>query len=156
MNNKNNQVKYYSWFCVSVSVLLVLTATAKFIALMEGKPFLAIPDGVFTTIPTGDLLMLAAVLEVLVAAVVFFKRKDPFASVVCFWLVSVFVAYRLLAKALYAHRPCRCLGGVLDWTKLPTSVLDALPIIILVYIGTGSLLYLLLNALKNRQFVLKY
>lgn len=138
-------------FAKSVSFLLVLTAVAKLIAILEHKQFLMLPDAVFSTLTTRDSLAIAAVLELVVAVFVFLKAKHLSAMVACSWLVSVFVCYRMLAKAFFYSKPCNCLGGVLDWTGISRRVLDVLPIIILCYIGVGSFCFLFASAAFSSQ-----
>jgi hypothetical protein len=130
------------YFSISVSLLLVFTATAKLVALFQHKKFLLLPDPVFSSIMTRDTMILAVILEIMVAVFMFYKRKSLSAMVACSWVVSIFVCYRMLERAFFAKKPCHCLGGVLDWTGLPQKVIDAIPIATLCYMGIGSLFFL--------------
>jgi len=137
------------FFVTSVSWLLLFTALAKITAIIQQKAFLPLPDPVIPAITTRQSMLAAIILELGVAAFMFVRRKRLSAMVGCSWLVSIFVCYRMLAYAFFAKKPCPCLGGVLDWTRLPQAFLDTIPIIILCYMGIGSLLFLLLSNLKN-------
>jgi hypothetical protein len=138
-------------FAVSVASLLLLTAIAKLISLAQKRPFLRIPDGVFPFLITRDVLAIAVLLEITVAAIMFFKRNDSIAVVACSWLVVMLVFYRLLAKALFVRQPCHCLGGLFDWIRLPRYVLDAIPVVLLYYMGVGSIIFLFSTKHVNRQ-----
>lgn len=134
-------------FAISVSTFLVFSAIAKLVAIAQGKRFLAVPDPVFSDLfpgfTTGASLAIAAILEISVAGFVIRKRKQLCAMVPSSWLVAILVCYRMLAKALYAPNPCHCLGGILDWARIPQPILDAIPVIFLWYMGIGSLWFLL-------------
>lgn len=124
-------------------MLLVLTAMAKLVAIFQRKKFLLLPDPVFSSFTTRDSMIIAVIMEFIVAVFMFYKRKGLSPMVACSWLVSIFICYHMLARAFFAKKPCHCLGGVLDWTGLPQKVLDAIPIAMLCYMGIGSLVFLI-------------
>jgi hypothetical protein len=142
-NKLVNGADIREYFSVSVSLLLVFTALAKLVAILQHKKFLLLPDPVFSPIIILDSMIIAAIFELIVAAFVFYKRKSLSAMVACSWLTGVFFSYRMLERAFFAKRPCPCLGGILDWTGLSRDVMDWIPVIMLCYIGVGSLLFLI-------------
>ena len=139
------------WFCISVSILLALTALAKIISIAQHKRFLDVPDGVFKPAPIRDTLALAATVEILTAVFMFVRRKRLSAMVACSWLVGVFVVYRMLVKILYVQGRCPCLGRVLDWTGFSPKVLDTIPVALLWYFGVGSLTFLFLSSYASKD-----
>ena len=136
------------FFSLSVSLLLFFTATAKFCAVIQHRPFLFVPDPVFSFTTEMRITWVSMLLEYCATVFIFFNRRYLSAMVACSWLASLFVCYRMLAYAFFAKKPCPCLGRVLDWTGLSQAALDAIPIIILCYMGIGSLLFLLLSNLE--------
>ena len=147
---KKHLVTLRSAFAVSVSLLLLLTAIAKTIAIVQHKPFLQRPDGVFPHLTKGDSLMLAIVGEVLVAVFMIIRSRHVFSMVVCSWLVACFVSYRLTYFLLAIPGPCGCLGGVLDWTSIPRPWLNIVPLLLLCYMGIGSLFFLLAGGVPEK------
>ena len=146
--------KMRQWFCISVSILLCLSAAAKIISIAQHRRFLNVPDGVFTNLTTRDMFIMAIILETLTAVFIFIKQKHLSALVVCCWLVSTFVAYRMLRVIFYAYTPCHCLGDVLDWTGLSDKALDEVPKVLLWYFGVGSLAFLFLSSTFERRTLL--
>jgi len=140
---------YRTIFATSVSLLLLFTAIAKIVAIVQPRSYLALSDPVISSITTRQSMLVAIILEMSVAVFVFVRRKRLSAMVGCSWLVSIFVGYRMLAYALFTKKLCPCMGGVLDWTRLPQALLDIIPIIILCYIGIGSMIFLLLSNIEN-------
>lgn len=138
----NDLVKLRAWFLVSVGLLLFLTSAAKFVALTQHKPFLAGEDPLFTFLATRQTLAIAATLELAVAGWMFARRRQCVTLLVCSWLVYVFICYRSLSKVGFGARTCPCLGGVLDWTGISPSILNAIPVVMLWYMGVGSLMFL--------------
>jgi hypothetical protein len=137
-------------FAYTVATLLLLTAGAKAIALFEHKGFLNVPDGVFSSLTTRKTLLIAMITEVIVALFIFFRRKELSSMVACSWLATLFMAYHMLAYSFFAQRPCRCLGGVLDWTGLPPRILDEIPIVLICYMEVGSLMFLLCSMFQHK------
>lgn len=129
-------------FSLSVVSLLTLTAAGKIVSIAQVKPFTTVADGVFPFVSTGSVLALGALLEIATALHMACNTKRIVSMVSCFWLASAFLSYRLLAAAFFVGRPCKCLGGVLDWTGLPEKVLDAIPALMLGYMELGSLAFL--------------
>ncbi|HWY29505.1 MAG TPA: hypothetical protein VNX46_02045, partial [Candidatus Acidoferrum sp.] len=110
-------------FCVSVSILLCLTVLAKIIAFVKHEQFLVAANGVFPWLSTGEVLAFATALEIATSIYMFLRRKHLSAMVACGWLVGVLVSYRILKRILYVAEPCRCLGGLLDWTGISPQVI---------------------------------
>jgi len=137
----------HTWFCVVVALILTITATAKLITLLQSEPFLHYPDPVFTTVSpnllTKQALELAVAAELLSALYIILKRDHLSASLICFWLVTGFSGYRMLAKAFGYNRPCSCMGRVLDWTTLHPAVISQIMVSLLWFMGAGSFFFLL-------------
>lgn len=142
-------------FAVSVVAILIGTAAAKVLALARHRPFLADLDWVVPRLTVRDTMVAAVILEVGVAVFIWVCRNRLSAMVACFWLVLVFVCYRVAAVELFVPRPCPCLGDLLDWTGLPQWSKDRLPLALLCYMGLGSLFFLartsLCLAAKNKE-----
>lgn len=135
--------------------MLMLTASAKIISIIQSKPFLNYPDPVFThlspTLVTKQALEIAALAEICVGSIMFIKRKSLFAPLARFLLVSCFVCYRMLATVFAYTRPCSCLGRVLDWTGFNPIVLDDIPIAILWFMGIGSCFFLIAACILDKS-----
>ena len=138
-------------FILSVGFLLFVTAAAKLIGIIQNRPFLGHPDGVFPFLATREVLGISALLELTVATIMLMKKEEQIGLVACLWLVVVFVAYRVLAKLLFLQAPCHCLGGLLDWTYLPRRVIESIPIALLCYMGGGTVLYLVARNYSSKD-----
>ena len=140
MNNRVQKLR--SAFAVSVALLLILTAIAKLIAILQQKPFLTASDGLIPHFTYRDSFIVAIIIEIFVSVFVFVRRRHLFSMVISFWLVAGLLTYRLTKYFMGVLEPCNCLGGVLDWTKIPKGTLNLIPLLILCYIGIGSLIFL--------------
>jgi hypothetical protein len=134
------------YFSVSVACLLVFTAAAKIVAILQHKQFLFLPDPVFSFSTVNATMIIAVAIEIFAAGFLFYNARKLSAMVACSWLTSTFVCYRMLAHAFFAKKPCHCLGGVLDWTGFSENILNAIPIFVLFYIGIGSLSFLFIES----------
>jgi hypothetical protein len=138
-------LKMRTCFAVSVAAILLFTALAKIVAIAQHKPFLALNDPIITIFRIKDSIAMAAFLEVVVATFMLLKRQHLTAMVACSWLSVIFLCYRLLKRAVFYQEPCHCLGTIFDWTGIPQSISNAIPVILLWYMGVGSLFFLFVS-----------
>jgi hypothetical protein len=143
-------------FACSISVILLITAAAKLIGIFQRKPYLAMPDGVFPSFNTQQLLIVAITIEVIMAVFIYVKRDNILSALVCLWLTAIFGFYHLLAALLSVQEPCHCLGGIFDWTQIPQKTLNNLPLFLLAYMSFGGVVFLLVDILtrKNKKTVM--
>lgn len=142
-------------FALSVSLILLFAGFVKIVAIFRKLPILLEPDPVFTFLQIRHTLGIAAFLEVVVGGYVIFNRNRLSAMVASSWLVAIFACYRILREIFYAAEPCVCFVRVLEWTNLPKSITNSIPVVLLWYIGSVSFLFLASSSfgglLKKRQ-----
>jgi hypothetical protein len=143
-------------FACSISILLLVSAAAKLIGIFQNKPFLAMPDGVFPSFETQQLLIAAIIIEITMAAFIFVKRSKSSSALACLWLTAIFLLYHILASLLYVQQPCHCLGGIFDWTRIPQKILNELPVFLLAYMGFGGAVFFLNEVFTRERKVIGF
>jgi len=131
-------------FLISVAIILVVTASAKlWTVLGPWKTQILHAEEPMLGVSFGVLLLIAAVTEIMVAAVcIFGSRFDGLFSV--FWLASVLCVYRLGLSIVEWTRPCGCLGNLTDALHISPQLADNIMkgLLAFMFIGSVSLLIL--------------
>jgi hypothetical protein len=102
-------------FILSVACMLAATAIIKIISAMQESRYLEEVDPILTLFKNRHILILSAILEILVAARLFWVQAGVEAQLTVFWLSAVFAAYHAAFWLLDIQKPCSCLGGALNW-----------------------------------------
>jgi len=121
----------------TAAVVLLLTATGKFISTIGHGPILYIHDPI-TDFKFSNLFRIAGSIEIAVAlACVSVKRIWIQAGLVA-WLSTTFLMYRIGLMLVGYHKPCSCLGNLTDALHIPPQTADTAMKIILAYLLVGS------------------
>ena len=131
---QNNWIKF---FIRSVGVLLIITATAKFISTSGSAHILQNPDPILS-IPFRHVFLIVGALELIVAAVCFFGKSVELQAGLIALLATNFALYRLGLLLVGYHKPCSCLGNLTDTLHIPLQVADTAMKIVLGYLLLGS------------------
>ena len=124
-------------FCYSAAVVLLLTATAKFISSFGHGTILQTHDPL-TGFQFQNLFRIVGSIEVAVAMIcIFSKQMWPPAGLVA-WLATCFMIYRLGLAWVGYHRPCSCMGNLTDAIHIPPQTADTAMKIVLAYLLIGS------------------
>ena len=132
-------------------VLLLATGIVKLISQSVDKPFLAQRDPLLTMLTNRQVLMLAGVLECVVALVLLQSRERLNRLWIILWIGSLFSLYRLGLWLIRYTGPCPCLGRSFDWLTSRQSFVDAVLAGLLAYLLGGSAILLLLDFASNTR-----
>lgn len=124
--------------------LLAIAAGAKLHTATGEARILAQPDPVLM-LSHRTVLVAVGVLELAVAAYLFFGRNLRNKHLLVVWLGVSFLAYRLALAWIAPGKPCPCLGTLTERLPLRPDSVDLLLKLVIVYMLSGSLLFLLLD-----------
>jgi hypothetical protein len=130
-------MKIARMFLYSAGVLLLITATAKFVSSFgHGRILLQLDP--LTGFQFRDLFRIAGGVETAVALVCFCNKRIWLPAGLVAWLSTSFLAYRVGIVWMGWHRPCPCLGNLTDALHIPPQTADTAMKIILAYLLLGS------------------
>jgi len=98
-------------------------------------------------------LLVAGMLEVVVAVFLLVQRRAILSLAAIAWLSTLFVLYRVGLWSMDFHAPCRCLGGAADWLGIAPEHVSTFSLVTLAYFMCGSyalLGHLLLPGARRR------
>jgi hypothetical protein len=137
-------------FIYSAGLILLITATAKFISSFGHGTILDVNDPLFG-IKFRSLFRLVGCVEAVVAIICYFGKQKWLASALVAWLATSFVAYRIYLIEVGYHKPCTCLGNLTDALHISPNAADMIMKIILSYLLVGSCTTLTLVWKQNRK-----
>ena len=138
----------HMWFILSAGAILAITGIAKVWSGLGGSKFLAVIDPI-TGIKFGQLMLAVGVVEIVIALVCFFSKRQTLALGLVGWISTSFVIYRLGLWWMDWHRPCSCLGNLTDAFHLSPQVADSIMKGVLAYLLLSSYALLFFNWRKN-------
>jgi hypothetical protein len=124
-------------FLYSAAVILMLTATAKFIS-SAGSARILLDHDPLTDFEFRNLFRIVGGIEVAVALACFFGKRTWLAAGFLAWLATSFLAYRLGLSWIGYEKPCSCMGNLTDAIHIPPQTADIAMKIILAYLLIGS------------------
>jgi hypothetical protein len=137
------------WFCATAVLVLALTAVTKGIGAAGEARILAQPDPLLGMLTNRQVLLLAAVLELLVIGLVVGERHRVRKAAILAWISSVFLAYRVGLQQIGYHGSCGCLGNITDTLGIAPATADLVSGGMLAYLLIGSYSILLWEAVSN-------
>ncbi len=132
MNSKDD-----NWFYRSAAALLLVTAVAKLYSAGGSARILHVRDPLLY-VGYRPLMILAALLELAVAAFLLRTRGELRRCLVLLWLSANFLLYHLGNYSIGVHF-CPCLGQLADALPLPKGLADIALQVLLLYWLLGSL-----------------
>jgi hypothetical protein len=129
--------KREQFFIRSAGFLLMFTGIAKLVSAL-GKAGFLLEHEPITGISFTHLLVVAGILEVLIAFVCFFATRPKLSAQLVAWVSSVFLVYRIGLWWMNWQRPCHCLGNLTDALHISPQVADIGMKIVLAYLLIGS------------------
>jgi hypothetical protein len=124
-------------FYISAGVILVITGTAKIWSGLGSGAVLRMSDPLFN-LQFGHLMLVAGVVELVIASACFFSKYEKLAVICLAWLSTCLLIYRLGLWWLGWHRPCSCLGNLTDALHISPQIADTAMKIVLAYLLIGS------------------
>jgi len=125
------------WYLPVAGDLFAITEIAKVWSGLGNSKFLAVIDPIFG-IKFGTLMLAVGVVEIVIAAVCFFSKRQTLALGLVAWMSTSFVIYRLGLWWIDWHRPCGCLGNLTDAIHISPQVADNIMKVLLAYLLIGS------------------
>ncbi len=150
MENHNKTDKWSKRFVLSASIVLLATGLAKIFSINGSQGILDLPDPIFG-IQFRHLMLFMGLLETITAAICLgtLKLKGKANIGLIAWIASGFMIYRLGLLFVGWTQPCPCLGSYYDTIHLSPAVADVVAKGCLIYLLTGSYLFLWLNRVKQ-------
>ena len=134
--------RFRKFFLITTGSILVLTALAKSIGLLQGARILYATNGL-VGIDNRYVYGSAVVAELAVAAFLLLGRDPVTKAFSVVWLATSFGAYRIGNWWLDIPEPCSCLGQVSDWIPGLSPYTESIALGLLAYFLTGSMAIIL-------------
>lgn len=125
------------FFFYSCGAMLTLTSGAKFISAFGHAGILAVADPLIA-ITFRKVLLIAAVVEALVAVLCFLRVRIGLKAAAVAWLGSSFVCYRMGLLWIGYKTHCSCLGNITDALHISPNTADNAMKAVLTYLLMGS------------------
>jgi hypothetical protein len=136
-------------FVTSTGCILLISALAKIISTF-GKAGILYHRDPFLNVSFRDVMFLAALLELLVAGFCLISNRTYLCLKLVAWLSTLIAIYRIGLWYSGWHRPCVCMGTVVDDLPISPQLADLIMKIILAYFIVGSYSMMLLLWRTNR------
>ncbi len=138
-------------FCLSVAITLTVVAFAKLWSISGDSRLLVEYDPILG-MRFDDLMLMAAVMELCIAAICAFRStKSGLISVV--WLSTVILCYRVGLWWIGWQKPCSCLGNLTDALHISPQLADNVMkgLLAFMFVGSVSLLFMQWRESRSRQ-----
>ena len=103
---------------VSTAIVLLATALVKAVRAFQGVAYLSKTDDVFNFLDVRELLIIAAVFEIVVGLFLLLSKDARARSVVLLATANLFIGYRIVRLIVGASGTCLCLGYVGQWFRI--------------------------------------
>jgi hypothetical protein len=137
-------------FLSSAGVLLVTVALAKLFSACGSARALDTSDPLFG-FALRYLLLLAGMIELIIALVCLFMPRSRFSLAAVAWLATSFVVYRAGLWFMGWHQPCACMGTLTDLLHLSPGVADNIMKVLLVYLLVVSYYFLFVKQISQAR-----
>jgi hypothetical protein len=134
---ERRRTSFTKYFILSAGAILAITGIVKVWSSFGNVKLLAEADPI-VGIQFRHLMMAVGLLEILVALVCFFSKRQTLALVLVAWLSTNFVVYRLGLWWMGWKRPCGCLGNLTDALHISPQAADNIMKVVLAYLLIGS------------------
>jgi hypothetical protein len=125
------------YFILTSGITLGVTAIAKLISVFGTQILLLQPDPVIG-LSFRHLLLLAGVVELVIACLCLFTNKLKLNTLLIAWVSTCFLLYRIGLSWINASGPCHCLGNLTDALHISPQTADIIMKVVLTYLFIGS------------------
>ncbi len=122
---------------LSAGVILTATGAAKIWSASGNSKFLSLVDPIIG-IKFGHLILMVGMVEIAIALICFFGKRQSLALGLEAWLSTNFVVYRLGLLWIGWKKPCSCLGNLTDALHISPQTADNIMKVVLAYLLLGS------------------
>ncbi len=137
------------WFILSAGAILAITGIAKIWSGLGNSKFLAVVDPIIG-IKFGQLMLAVATVEISIALICFFNKKQTMVLALVAWLSTTFLFYRIGMWWMNWKSPCGCLGNLTDALHISPQTADGIMKAVLAYLLIGSYFLLIRQWLQKR------
>jgi hypothetical protein len=141
---------FCKWFILSSGVILVITGIAKVWSGMGNSKLLTVADPILW-VRFGQLMLVAGAVEIAVALICLFSKRQILAIGLVAWLSTNFLIYRAGLWWMDWKRPCGCLGNLTDALHISPQAADNIMKGVLGYLLVGSYFLLIRQWLESRS-----
>lgn len=131
------------------AVILLVASFSKIVSYFEKQKFLFEPNPVFAFISNRNLLISAAVLEILVILILILNKCVRSRILSIFWLSCLFAVYRLGLWWLDVTESCACVGYLGQWFKLKKETVATMSWCLFLYLLIPSMIFVSIDFYKN-------
>lgn len=124
-------------FVFAACALFTITGLAKIVAGLGDAKFLTVVDPILG-LKFGQLMLLVGVVEIVIALVCIFSKRQTLALGLVAWMSTNFVVYRLGLYWMNWQKPCSCLGNLTDAIHIRPETADNIMKVLLAYLLIGS------------------
>ena len=124
-------------FVGSASVILILTAIAKFVSSFGTVPILHEQDPILG-VTYRVVFLVAGSVEIVIGSFCLFAKGLHFKIYLISWLATMFGIYRLGLILLHYQKPCSCLGNLTDYLHIDSAASGLIMNVIFLYLLIGS------------------
>jgi hypothetical protein len=130
------------WFILSAGGILMLTGVVKVIGFFGHSPVLDFSDPILG-IQSRFLILIVGIVELVIVYLCLFTNMRSMGLGLVAWMAANFLVYRVGLWYLGWHRPCICLGSLVDVLNISPLVADVMLTASAVYllVGSGLLLW---------------
>lgn len=125
-------------YCAITGTIFTITGVAKVAAVLSSHAELFFVADPITGLQFRYLMLVAGVLELLLATVCYSVRCQTYTPIIIAWFATSMLAYRLGLWAMGWHRPCPCLGNFTDAIHVSPVVADSIMKGIMAYLLASS------------------
>ncbi len=152
MQNRGNN--FPRWFLLSVGGILAINGTNNLLGVFEKSPMMDLPDPLFG-ISFRYLLLLAGLVELIVAFLCLFANKETLSLGLVPWLAANFTVYRVGLWTMGWHHPYAWLAGLMDGLDISPIMADGIVTVTIAYLLTGGIAMLCIKrpATQTTEFL---
>ena len=147
--------KLWSWYVISVALILLTAGVAKSIGIQQSAAFLSKPNSIITFFSNRHLFWGISILEIglgalLLTRVLTLSKKTK----TIFWISSQFAIYRIGLWLISEPEPCKCFGDLFRWIGASDDFIRAVTIVSLMYMLIPSGMFWVFSLTKafNKKF----
>jgi hypothetical protein len=148
--SKSQDTSYSGYFFASVGLLLLISGVTKAAGIAYGFGGMKARNSVIPFLSNFEVICVAAIIELAVGcSLLLFVRDFHLRKVVVYWIVSLFLAYRIGLAIVGDYSGCGCLRGlsvVLDTNK---GLENTIAMSVLVYMLAGNVAFHLLTHFRK-------
>lgn len=126
--------KLWSWYVISVALILLTAGMAKSIGIQQSAAFLSKPNSIITFFTNRHLFWGISILEIGLGALLLVRvltLSQKIKTIV--WISSQFAIYRIGLWLISEPEPCKCFGDVFRWIGASDDFVRAVTIVSLMY-----------------------